>query len=315
MRLNGEGMMEDAATSSRASWFQATARQRVAGLLDPNSFTEFVGPSERVQSPHLHLFDLPSAFDDGVVIGRGTLDGRAVLVAAQEGQFMGGTFAEVSGAKIIGLVRAARDHQDLPQTVLLLIDSGGVRLQEANAGELAVAELMRAIVQARSAGVTVIALVGGKSGAFGGAGLTAATCSRVVVSAQGRIAVSGPEVIETNKGVEEFDSADKALVWSVDGGKNRRLIGGADAFAGDSMEGFRAAAKALLARAPAFDLKTMQAEQERLAARQELLGACNDAVSMWRVLGIKDPEAIRDMDNKDFATLANSIKEANHDAR
>ena len=69
-------MMEDAATNGQASWFQATARQRVVGLLDPNSFTEFLGPSERVQSPHLHLFDLPSAFDDGVVIGRGTLDGK-----------------------------------------------------------------------------------------------------------------------------------------------------------------------------------------------------------------------------------------------
>jgi malonate decarboxylase beta subunit len=308
-------MMEDTATSGRASWFQATARQRLAGLLDPHSFTEFLGPSERVQSPHLHLFDLPSSFDDGVVIGRGKLDGKDVLVAAQEGQFMGGTFAEVSGAKMVGLVRAARDHKDLPQTVLLLMDSGGVRLQEANAGELAVAELMRAIVQARSAGVAVIALVGGRAGAFGGAGLTTATCSRVVVSGQGRIAVSGPEVIETNEGVEEFDAANKALVWSVDGGKNRRLIGGADAFAEDSMEGFRAAAKAVLAQVPAFDLETMQAEQERLAARQKRLGACDDAFSMWRILGIEDPEAIRDMDGKNFAALANSIKEANHDAR
>jgi malonate decarboxylase beta subunit len=308
-------MMEDTATSGRASWFQATARQRLAGLLDPHSFTEFLGPSERVQSPHLHLFDLPSSFDDGVVIGRGKLDGKDVLVAAQEGQFMGGTFAEVSGAKMVGLVRAARDHKDLPQTVLLLMDSGGVRLQEANAGELAVAELMRAIVQARSAGVAVIALVGGRAGAFGGAGLTTATCSRVVVSGQGRIAVSGPEVIETNEGVEEFDAANKALVWSVDGGKNRRLIGGADAFAEDSMEGFRAATKAVLAQVPAFDLETMQAEQERLAARQKRLGACDDAVSMWRILGIEDPEAIRDMDGKNFAALANSIKEANHDAR
>ncbi len=35
------------------------------------------------------------------------------------------------------------------------------------------------------------------------------------------------------------------------------MIGGADAFAEDSIEGFRAAAKALLAEAPAFDLKTM----------------------------------------------------------
>jgi malonate decarboxylase beta subunit len=308
-------MMEDAAISGQASWFQATARQRVAGLLDPNSFAEFLGPSERVQSPHLHLFDLPSAFDDGVVIGRGLLDGKAVLVAAQEGQFMGGTFAEVSGAKMVGLLRAARDHKDLPQTVLLLMDSGGVRLQEANAGELAVAELMRAIVQARCAGVAVIALVGGRAGAFGGAGLTTATCSRVAVSEQGRIAVSGPEVIETNKGVEEFDAEDKALVWSTDGGKNRRLIGGADAFAEDSMEGFRTAAKALMAKVPAFDLKAMQAEQERLAARQERLGACDDAVSMWRILGIKEPETIRDMDSKDFAALANRIKEANHDAR
>ena len=308
-------MMEDAATTGQASWFQATARQRVAGLLDPNSFTEFLGPSERVQSPHLPLFDLPSAFDDGVVIGRGALDGKPVLVAAQEGQFMGGTFAEVSGAKMVGLLRAARDHKDLPQTVLLLMDSGGVRLQEANAGELAVAELMRAIVEARCAGVAVIALIGGKAGAFGGAGLATATCSRVAVSEKGRIAVSGPEVIETNKGVEEFDAEDKALVWSTDGGKDRRLIGGADTFAEDSMGGFRAAAKALMAKVRAFDLKTMQAEQERLATRQKRFGACDDAVSMWRILGIKEPEAIRDMDSKEFAALANSIKEANHDAR
>jgi len=307
--------MEDTATRGKSGWFDATARQRVAGLLDSGSFTEFIGPSERVQSPHLKMFDLPSAFDDGVIIGRGKLKGKDVLIAAQEGQFMGGTFGEVSGAKILGLVRAARDHKELPQTVLLLLDSGGVRLQEANAGELAVAELMRAIVQARCAGVAVIALVGGKSGAFGGAGLTAATCSRIVISEQGRIGVSGPEVIETNKGVEEFDAQNKALVWSTDGGKNRRLIGGADAFAEDSMDGFRAAAEAVLAKVPSLDLKTMQAEQERLTARQQRLGACDDAVSMWRILGIKDPKAVRDMDGKDLTALANGIKEANHDAR
>jgi malonate decarboxylase beta subunit len=307
--------MEDTASRGKSGWFDATARQRVAGLLDSGSFTEFIGPSERVQSPHLKMFDLPSAFDDGVIIGRGKLKGKDVLIAAQEGQFMGGTFGEVSGAKILGLVRAARDHKELPQTVLLLLDSGGVRLQEANAGELAVAELMRAIVQARCAGVAVIALVGGKSGAFGGAGLTAATCSRIVISEQGRIGVSGPEVIETNKGVEEFDAQNKALVWSTDGGKNRRLIGGADAFAEDSMDGFRAAAEAVLAKVPSLDLKTMQAEQERLTARQQRLGACDDAVSMWRILGIKDPKAVRDMDGKDLTALANGIKEANHDAR
>ncbi|NPD66794.1 biotin-independent malonate decarboxylase subunit beta (plasmid) [Lichenicola cladoniae] len=298
-----------------SSWLQSTARQRITGLLDPHSFTEFLQPIERVQSPHLHLFDLPSAFDDGVVIGRGSLDGTLVLLAAQEGQFMGGTFGEVSGAKIVGLLRAARDHQELPRTVLLLLDSGGVRLQEANAGELAVAEIMRAVIEARCAGVAVIALVGGKAGAFGGAGLTAATCSRIIVSEQGRIGVSGPEVIETNKGVDEFDSKDKALVWSVAGGKNRRLIGGADAFTADSMDGFRTAAKAILDRVPSFDLRSMRAEQDRLAEREKLFGGCTDAVSMWKILGIDDPEAVSAMDTDGFVTLANSIKGANHDAR
>jgi malonate decarboxylase beta subunit len=70
-----------------------------------------------------------------------------------------------------------------------------------------------------------------------------------------------------------------------------------------------------MAKVPPFDLKTMQGERERLATRQKRFGACDDAVSMWRVLGISEPEAIRDMDSKDFTGLANSIKETNHDAR
>ena len=307
--------MEDVSSRDAANWFAATARQRVSGLLDEGSFIEFLDPSQRIQSPHLHLFDLPAAFDDGVIIGRGSLDGEPVLVAAQEGQFMGGTFAEVSGAKMVGLLRAARDHEELPRIVLLLLDSGGVRLQEANAGELAVAEVMRAIAQARHAGVTVIAAVGGKAGAFGGAGLTAATCSRIVVSEQGRIAVTGPEVIETNKGVEEFDSANKALVWSVVGGKNRVLIGGADAFAKATIDGFRKAIKSVMGTSPAFDLKTLQAEQKRLQARMKKFGDCDDAVSMWKKLGIKHPKAIRDMDDDAFLALAHSMKETAHDAR
>jgi len=308
-------MMQNAAILDRSSWLQATARQRLAGLLDPGSLQEFIGPEQRVESPHLPIFDLPMAFDDGVVVGRATLDGKPVLVAAQEGQFMGGTFGEVSGAKLVGLVRAARDDKDLPQTILLLLDSGGVRLQEANAGELAVAEFMRAIVQARCEGVAVIALVGGKSGAFGGAGLTVGVCSRVVVSEQGRIGVSGPEVIETNKGVEEYDSRDKALVWSVCGGKNRRLIGMADAFTEDTMEGFRAAAIEQMALAKPLDLATLQAEQVRLTERLDRFSACEDAVSIWKAMGIEHPEAIAAMDTAPFVQLVSHMKDTDHDAR
>lgn len=296
-------------------WFLATARQRVAGLLEPGSFHEFIPPEARVSSPHLHLFDLPVAFDDGMIVGRGRLAGRDVLLAAQEGQFMGGTFAEISGAKLTGLLRAATANGGLPRTVLLLLDSGGVRLQEANAGELAVAEVMRAIAQARAAGIEVIAVIGGRAGAFGGAGLTAGTCGRIVVSEQGRIGVTGPEVIETNKGVEEFDSADRALVWRTTGGRNRILLGAADAIAGPTIGAFRAAILGVIGRSPPLDLATLRSEQARLHARRERLGGCADAPSMWRALGIGQADAIADLDDAAFAGIVDEQEEARHDAR
>src|SRR5271168_5634404 len=142
-----------------ADWYEASARERVAGLLDPGSFTEFLGPEQRAMSPHLAQFDLTGAFDDGIVVGRGRLDGQAVFVAAQEGRFLGGAFGEVHGAKLLGLLRAARDAETGgPRAVLLLLDTGGVRLQEANAGELSISEIIHAIVEVRSAGIPVLAL-------------------------------------------------------------------------------------------------------------------------------------------------------------
>lgn len=295
------------------SWYEASARQRIDGLLYVDSFVEFVGPAERVTSPHLPLFDLPQQFDDGMIVGRGALDGRPVLIAAQEGRFMGGAFGEVHGAKLTGLLRAASALGTVP--VLILFDTGGVRLQEANAGELAVAEIMRAIVDARAAGVPVVGLIGGRAGCYGGGGLLAACCSALAVSEQGRISVSGPEVIETNRGVEEFDSKDRALIWRTMGGKHRTLIGGADRYLADDLRAFRAAAIEMTGRAPAFDMAMLRAEQARLEKRLERFGACADALDVWRALGAETPEAIPGLPDDAFIALAEQLQEPQHDAR
>ncbi len=300
---------------AQISWYEASARARIAGLLDPGSFEEFIGPEQREESPHLDIFDLPKQFDDGVVVGRGTFAGKTVLIAAQEGRFMGGAFGEVHGAKLTGLLRAARAAGDGIEAVLILFDTGGVRLQEANAGELAIAEIMRAALELRAAGGRVIGLIGGRAGCYGGGGLISGCCSGIVVSEQGRISVSGPEVIETNKGVEEFDSKDRALVWRTMGGKNRRLLGVANAFADDSIESFRAATLALIERAPRFDLASMQAEQARLEQRLERFGAAKDATEIWSDLGIQRPETIPDLTTEAFIKVVESLKEQDYDAR
>jgi len=295
------------------SWYEAGARQRIAVLLDQSSFAEILGPAERRMSPHLPLFGLPRAFDDGIVVGRGRLDGRPVLVAAQEGRFMGGAFGEVHGAKLVGLLRLGLTER--PAALLILFDTGGVRLQEANAGETAIAEAMRAIADLRAAGVPVIGLVGGRAGAYGGGGLVAGTCSGLAVSEAGRISVSGPEAIETNRGAEEFDARDRALVWRTMGGKHRYLIGGADAFAEDTPESFRKAALGLIDAAAPFDLATLEAEQARLERRLDRFGETLDGRDVWARLGVNDPEGIPAATDDAFRASAEGCRESARDAR
>ena len=295
------------------SWYESTARQRLAGLLDADSFTEFLGPEQRETSPHLPLFDLPAQFDDGMIVGHGRIAGTRVFLAAQEGRFMGGAFGEVHSAKLTGLLRAAREIGSVP--VVILFDTGGVRLQEANAGELAIAEIMRALIAARLAGATVLGLIGGRAGCYGGGSLIAGCCSGLAVSEQGRISVSGPEVIETNRGVEEFDSKDRALVWRTMGGKHRRLIGGAEVFADDSMASFRAATLCLLDRALPLTARTLEAEQTRLEKRIERFGLCEDAVDVWTSLGATDGRNVPAMSYADFNNLAAQLVAPNYAAR
>jgi malonate decarboxylase beta subunit len=300
------------ATELSLSWFEASARQRLAAFTDPGSFVEVIGPEQREISPHLALFDLPEQFDDGMIIGRATLGGRPVLVAAQEGRFMGGAFGEVHGAKLTGLLRtAARQHKD----VLILFDTGGVRLQEANAGELAIAEIIRALVETRTAGSKVIGLIGGRAGCYGGGGLIAGCCSALIVSEQGRISVSGPEVIETNKGIEEFDSRDRAFVWRTMGGKHRYLIGGADAFVDDDAGAFRQAALAALGRPSRLDLGTLKAEQQRLERRLQRFAEARDGSQVWASLGITAPGEISSLGTEDFLRRAADKRETADDAR
>ncbi len=286
-------------------FYNATARQRVAALADPDTFEEWLGPVERLTSPHLPQMDLPVAFDDGVVIGRCTVYGRQVYLAAQEGAFLGGSFGEVHGAKILGLLRKAAEEK--PTGVLLLLDSGGVRLQEANAGEMAVSEIIRQILVCRSAGIPVLALVCGANGAFGGAGIVAACCDTIIASEQARLGVSGPEVIEAVAGVEVFDASDRALVWRTVGAKNRYLFGIVKHLVHDEPEAWRQAVRNALTEPPQWNLQLLQIRQQQLEERLTRFGACTDALEIWHRMGFPNPQAIPLMEPDRFIEEARNV--------
>jgi malonate decarboxylase beta subunit len=294
-----------------SSYQEATARQRIAGMLDAGSFDEFLPPRMRVTSPHLPQLDAPVSFDDGVAVGRGSIDGRRIFIAAQEGGFMGGAVGEVHGAKLVGMLkRAVDEHADC---VLLLLETGGVRLHEANAGLIAVSEVMRAVLDTRAAGIPVIALVGGSNGCFGGMGIVARCTNGVVISEESRLAMSGPEVIETAGGVEEFDARDRALVWRVTGGKHRYLLGDAQAIVADDIQAFRSAAlqlaDAVRGRGTALSLEALEAEQRMLASRIERFGGLDDPLEVWEALGIAEPQSVPLLEIDAFRELADGHRE------
>lgn len=292
------------------SYLESNARERVHALFDANSFEEFLPPSARVISPHLGQLNAPVSFDDGVVIGSAKLAGKIVFVAAQEGGFMGGAVGEVHGAKLVGMLRrAVAEHAN---AVVLLLESGGVRLHEANAGLIAVSEVMRAVLDTRAAGVPVVVLIGGSNGCFGGMGIVARCANIIVMSEEARLAMSGPEVIETANGVEEFDSRDRALVWRTTGGKHRFLLGDCQMIVADSVPAFRDAAIAAIdtcnQQEVELTLAALEQEQSLLTQRISQFGELIDPLDIWRKLGVAEPELLPLLEVDQFITTVDHLR-------
>jgi malonate decarboxylase beta subunit len=220
----------------RTRFTELSARERATALLDAGTFRELIGPFERLESPHLEPQGVVPACDDGVVVARGDLGGERAVVLAVEGLFQGGGIGEVSGAKIAGALELAlRDaERGHPVRPVLLLETGGIRLQEANLGLLAIAEIHAAIVALRSR-VPVVGVVAGMVGCFGGMAIAAGLCSYVVMTREGRLGLNGPQVIEQEAGVAELDSEDRRLVWETIGGEQRVATGIADALVEDDV--------------------------------------------------------------------------------
>jgi malonate decarboxylase beta subunit len=252
----------------RRSFIEMRARERARAVLDAGSFRELLGPFDRLKSPWLPLQGIVAQADDGVVLARGTLDGRPALVAAIESAYQGGSLGEVSGAKIAGALElACRDcEQGRPVLPVLLLETGGVRLQEANLGLAAIAEIHAAIVALRRH-VPVVGVVAGMVGCFGGMSLAAALCSRLIVTRQARLGMNGPEVIEQEAGTAELDAADRTLIWSLIGGEQRRAAGFADDLLEDDAEAIAAAVRDAALRSAPAPPRSAQVERylERLA--------------------------------------------------
>ena len=102
------------------------ASQRIAALLDDNSFVEIGAMvTARATDSDLKQTETPS---DGVITGYGVIDGNLVYVYSQDASVLNGTVGEMHAKKIANLYDLALKTG---APVIGLIDSAGLRLQEA----------------------------------------------------------------------------------------------------------------------------------------------------------------------------------------
>jgi malonate decarboxylase beta subunit len=254
---------------NRKSFIELDGRARAQSLLDEGTGKELVGPFDRIESPWLPMQNVAPQADDGCIVMKGRIAGNPSVVISLEGAFQGGSIGEVSGAKMTAaLDLATRDSSaGIPTAAVLLLETGGVRLQEANLGLAAIAEVIASILSLRQH-APVITVIAGTVGCFGGMSLAAGVSSYVVMTREARLGLNGPEVIEQESGIEEFDASDRALIWTVHGGEQRVGMGLADALVEDSIDEIASAVrKHVLAGKPAqHRSEQVPLYRERIAA-------------------------------------------------
>lgn len=231
------------------SFIELKARQRAQALLDEGSYRELLDPFEGVMSPWLGAQGIVPQADDGMVVAKGTINGKPAVVVAIEGAFQGGSMGEVSGAKMAAALElAAEDNRNgIPTQAVLSLETGGVRLQEANLGLAAIADIHAAIVDLRRY-TPVVGIVAGTVGCFGGMSIAAALCSYLIVTREARLGLNGPQVIEQEAGIEEYDSRDRPFIWSMTGGEIRYQSGLVEALVDDGVNAVKAAMNEALAK-------------------------------------------------------------------
>jgi propionyl-CoA carboxylase beta chain len=177
-----------------------TARERIDGLLDPGSFTEFDELARHRATDFGMTANRP--YGDGVVTGYGTIDGRPVCVFSQDFTVFGGSLGEVYGEKIVKVM----DHALKTGCPVIGINALGL-----------FAEIFYRNVMA-SGVIPQISLIMGPC-AGGAVYSPAITDFTLMVEGTSHMFITGPDVIKTVTGEEvSFEDLGGAQAHNVKSG-------------------------------------------------------------------------------------------------
>ncbi len=167
-----------------------SARERIAFLLDENSFEEF----DKLVVHRSHDFDLDKQLypGDGVVTGHGLIDGRRVFVFAQDFTIFGGSLSETHAAKICKAMDLA---MKVGAPIIGLNDSGGARIQDGVVSLGGYADIFLRNTLASGVVPQISCIMGPCAG--GAVYSPAITDFNVMVKDTSYMFITGPDVIKT----------------------------------------------------------------------------------------------------------------------
>jgi methylmalonyl-CoA carboxyltransferase 12S subunit len=165
-----------------------TARERVAKLVDRDTFEE-IGMFARHRATYFGMAekDLPA---DGVVTGCATIDGRLVHLASQDFTVAGGAAGETHSNKVAEMMGMSLKTGS---PFVFINDSGGARVQEGIDSLAGYASVFYNNVML-SGTVPQISLICGPCA--GGAAYSPALTDFIIQTRQGRMFITGPQVIK-----------------------------------------------------------------------------------------------------------------------
>ncbi|RMI32596.1 acyl-CoA carboxylase subunit beta [Nocardia stercoris] len=182
----------EAAIAKRAKKGIPSVRDRVHALLDPGTFIEIDSLSRQSGNDQ-------ALYGDGLVTGRGLIDGRPVIVIAHDPTVYGGSMGEVSSRK---LTKALDTAFKLRLPVVQLNDSPGARIQDAVAS-LAFFAVQSEKVEKLSGLVPQVSIMLGKCAA--GAVYGPINTDFLIATPNASMYVTGPEVIKAVTGADVTD--------------------------------------------------------------------------------------------------------------
>jgi acetyl-CoA carboxylase carboxyltransferase component len=168
-----------------------TARERVAILCDPSSFSEF-----GALAGGNHPGGQPALAADALVGGTARLDGRSMVVIAEDFTVKGGSIGHPNAAKRTRLVRLALEQQ-LP--LVLMLDGAGERTgNQSERYPNSPSDLQ--LVADLQGQVPVVALVLGVSAGHGA--LTGVFADLIIMVEGSAMFTAGPPLVQAALGIE-----------------------------------------------------------------------------------------------------------------